>query len=159
MLLWVLVVSLFILAFAGLVVPVLPDALLLMAGFVIYHLFINDQVLTPSFWWVASIITIVVIAIDYIASGLGASKYGASKWSFVTAAIGVVIFPFFIGPLGIIVGPFAMVLLTELLLKKSVGDAVKTGFGTLIGFLSGIFVKGVIMFGLVGWFFLKVIGN
>lgn len=151
-LLWIIVVALFVLAFTGLVVPILPDALLLMAGFIVFHFFINDQVLTASFWWVAGVITAIVITVDYIASGMGAHKYGASKWSFVTAAIGVVVFPLFLGPIGIIVGPFVMVLITELLLKRTVGDALKIGFGTLVGFLGGIFVKGLIMCGLVIWF-------
>lgn len=154
-LLWIVVIVLFILGFTGLIVPVLPDALLLMAGFLVFHFFINDQVLTASFWWTAGIITVAVIAVDYIASGLGAHKYGASKWSLVSAAFGVLIFPFFLGPIGILVGPFVSVVVTELLLEKTMGEALKIGVGSLVGFLGGVLVKGVIMLALVGWFLWK----
>lgn len=156
-LLWIAIVALFVLGFAGLVVPVLPDALLLMAGFLVFHFFIDNEVLTASFWWTASVITVIVIAVDYFASGLGAHKYGASKWSLVSAALGIFIFPFFLGPIGILVGPFVAVVVTELLLQKTVAEALKIGFGTLVGFLGGVFVKGLIMLGLIGWFLWKAV--
>lgn len=151
--LWIIIAVLFALAFAGLVVPVLPDALLLVAGFIIFHFFIDDRILGVSFWLGTGVIAVFVIAIDYIASGIGARKYGASKWSFIAAPIGIVIFPMFLGPIGILIGPFVMVLLTELLFHKTIGDAIKIGFGTLMGFLGGTFVKGMMMLALVIWFF------
>lgn len=149
---WTVVILLFALAFAGLVIPVLPDAPLLIAGFLVFHFFIDNQVLTVPFWWTAGVMSVLVMAADYIASGLGAHKYGSSKWSLVSAALGVLIFPFFLGPVGIIVGPFVMVLLTERLLNKTWSVAFKIGLGTLAGFLGGLLVKGAVMIALVVWF-------
>lgn len=156
-LLWTIVVVLFVLGFAGLVVPVLPDTLLLLAGFVVYHFFVDSGPLTPSFWWTSVVVSIVIFAVDYVASGIGARKYGASKWSIVSAMLGLIIFPFVLGPIGILVGPFVMVVLTELLMKKSLDTALKIGFGTLIGFLGGVFVKTLLMVGLVVWFVMLVV--
>lgn len=157
-LLWIVVVVLLVLGFAGLVVPVLPDALLLLVAFLVYHFFINGDVLSASFWWTAAILTVVVIAVDYVASGLGAQKYGASKWSVASAALGVVIFPLILGPIGLIVGPFLAVVVTELLLRKTLVDSLKIGLGTIAGFLGGIFVKGLIMCALVVWFLWRALG-
>lgn len=95
---------------------------------------------------------VLLLTVDYIASALVAKKYGASKWSLISATLGLVIFPLFLGPTGIFVGPFVMVVITERMINKSLKEAVKIGIGSLAGFIGGLLVKGVIMSALVVWF-------
>ncbi|PTX55043.1 hypothetical protein C8P63_1222 [Melghirimyces profundicolus] len=148
---WILTVGLFILGFAGLVLPVLPDAPLLLLGFLVYHFLINPEVLNPPFWIGAVLITIGVVLIDYFAGGIAARTYGGSKWSVLAAVAGALAgIPF--GPLGILVGPLVAVVGVEWIRKKDWREALRIGYGTLVGFLGGLLVKGLLMTGLVIWF-------
>jgi uncharacterized protein YqgC (DUF456 family) len=155
-LLSIVVVVLFLLAFAGLFFPALPDAPLLLAGFAFYAFFIHSAPLGASFWITVIILTLFLFFVDYLASSVAVKKYGGSIWSIIAAIVGIVIFPFIIGPVGIIVGPFVMVLLLELILKKSWGEAFKVAFGTFVGFVGGVFVKFFVMTGMLVWFFVRV---
>ena len=47
----------------------------------------------------------------------------------------------FLGPLGIIVGPLAGAIVGELIFKDDMKYALKAGFGSLFGFLTGIGLK------------------
>lgn len=148
---WILTVLLFILGFVGLILPFLPDAPLLFAGFLVYQFLINPDSLNTSFWVGAVLITLVVLIIDYVAGGIAARTYGGSKWSIPAAIIGALVgIPF--GPAGILLGPLVTVFLLELILKKDWQQALRVGYGTLVGFLGGIFVKGLLMGGLLIWF-------
>ncbi|TCS93813.1 DUF456 domain-containing protein [Hazenella coriacea] len=154
---WILIVILFLLAYTGLVLPALPDVPFIMGGFLIYHLLINDEPLGKWFWIVTVLLTVLLLIVDYVSSGIAAKKYGGSNWSIVAAFIGVIVFPFMIGPIGIIVGPFLLVFLIELLLKKDWELALKVSWGTLIGFFGGIIFKFVVMTGMIAWFLIFVI--
>lgn len=152
---WILTVLLFILGFVGLILPVLPDAPLLLAGFLVYHFLINSDTLPTSFWVGAVLITLVVV-VDYVAGGIAARTYGGSKWSIPAAILGALVGIAF-GPLGILVGPLVAVFLLELILKKDWQQALRVGYGTLVGFLGGLFVKGLLMGGLLIWFLILVL--
>lgn len=150
---WIVIGIFFLIAYAGLVLPVLPDYPLVIAGFVVYHFLINDEKLGWFFWIIAIVVGVVLFIIDYIASSIAVKQKGGSKWSMFAAFVGIVIFPFLgLGPLGIIVGPFVMVVLVEYVQKKSFSEALEVGYSTLIGFIGGVFVKFLIMTGMICWF-------
>ncbi|MBD1372930.1 DUF456 domain-containing protein [Hazenella sp. IB182357] len=154
---WIIIGILFLLAYAGLVAPGLPDAPFILGGFLIYHFFINDTEFGWVFWISMTLITIMLIVIDYISGGVVAKKYGGSTWSMIAAAVGVIVFPFIMGPIGILIGPFVLVLLLELILRKSKEDALKIAFGTVVGFIGGTFVKFFILTAMIIWFGLALI--
>lgn len=155
-LIWILIGLLFLLAYAGLILPVLPDYPLAIAGFAVYHFFIDNQELGWFFWIISVIIAIVLFLIDYFASSIAVKTQGGSKWGILAAFAGVVIFPFFLGPLGIVVGPFVMVVMIEYAQKKSLNEALEIGYSTLIGFLGGVFVKFLILTGMICWFVILI---
>ncbi|KPC70262.1 MULTISPECIES: DUF456 domain-containing protein [Laceyella] len=157
-LLWVLVFFLIILGFVGLIVPVLPDVPLLVAGFAVYHFLIDGgEQLGTGFWITTLLVAVLLMLVDYISSSVAVKKYGGSTLAVVAAVLGVLTFPFIIGPIGIIVGPFLLVFLMELVIKRNATEAFKVAYGTLVGFLGGIFVKFLVMLGLVIWFSFLVI--
>ena len=57
------------------------------------------------------------------------------------STIGLVIGLIFMGPIGIILGSFIGAFSGELLNKTSKRQALKAAFGSLIGFLTGVFLK------------------
>ncbi|KFZ39884.1 MULTISPECIES: DUF456 domain-containing protein [Thermoactinomyces] len=157
MLWWAIIILLFILAYVGLVAPALPDAPLMIAGFAVYHFLIDSEPLGFGFWITTLILAILLILVDYFSSSVAVKKYGGNAASVTAAIVGVVLFPFIMGPVGVIVGPFLCVFVLELLLKKSFSKALYIAYGTLVGFLGGILMKLIVMTGLIIWFLVLVL--
>ncbi|GEB33735.1 membrane protein [Brevibacillus parabrevis] len=156
-LLWIVVLVLFALSIAGIFLPVLPDTILLWAGFLLYHFFIADPGagLPASFWWGMVVFSILLYGADLLTNMYFVKKYGGSKWSSVAAAAGIFLGIFVFPPFGMIVLPFVFVVLVELLVQNQPFErAVKAGFGSLIGFLGSAVVKVVLQVTMIIWFFL-----
>ncbi len=97
----------------------------------------NTSLLISTF-----VIALVVFLIDYIIPILGTKKFGGSKKGMIGATLGVLVGLVFLGPLGVLVGPFVGAYLGELLGNpKDSKKALKAAFGSLIGFLTGVFLK------------------
>lgn len=151
---WIVVSLLFFLAYVGLIVPALPDYPLALAGFAVFHFTIDKQVMGWFFWITVIIIGMMLLLVDYVASGVAVKKKGGSKWAILAAFVGILIFPFFLGPLGIVVGPFVMVVMVEYAQKKPMNEALEVGYSTLIGFVGGVFVKFLVISAVITWFVL-----
>ncbi len=153
---WAVIVLLFLIAYAGLIFPSLPDVPFLFGGFVLYHFMINDSKLGVVFWSITIVVTLALILIDYLAGGYAAQKAGGSKWSIPAAALGVILF-FWLPPIGFLIGPIITVFLVEsVLMRKPPAEALKIAISTLIGFLGGVIVKFFLMSALIIWFLLLV---
>lgn len=150
---WIGIAVLFFLAYVGLLVPVLPDYPLALVGFAVYD-FLLDGDLGWIFWVIALIVAVILFIVEYIASGIAVKSKGGSKWGMVAAIIGIFIFPFFLGPLGLIIGPFVMVVMVEYAQKKKFNEALEIAYSTLVGFVGGIFVKFFVITGMICWFLL-----
>ncbi|KMZ40558.1 MULTISPECIES: DUF456 domain-containing protein [Bacillales] len=156
-LLWVVVVLLFLLSIAGIFLPVLPDTILLWAGFLLYHFFIADPGagLPASFWWGMVVLSILLYGADLLTNMYFVKKYGGSKWSSIAAAVGIILGIFVFPPFGMLILPFVFVVLVELMVQKqSMERAVKAGVGSLIGFLGSAVVKVILQVTMIIWFFI-----
>jgi len=60
----------------------------------------------------------------------------------------------FLGPVGIIVGPLIGAIVGELIFKDDMKYAIKAGFGSLLGFLTGIGLKLAASF-VITFYFVK----
>ncbi|WP_429841998.1 DUF456 domain-containing protein [Brevibacillus sp. FIR094] len=155
--LWVVVVLLFLLSIAGIFLPVLPDTILLWAGFLLYHFFIADPGagLPASFWWGMVVLSILLYGADLLTNMYFVKRYGGSKWSSIAAAVGIVLGIFVFPPFGMLILPFVFVVLVELVVQKqSMERAVKAGVGSLIGFLGSAVVKVILQVTMIIWFFI-----
>ncbi len=85
-------------------------------------------------------IAVVVTILDYIVPVWGTKKFGGSKYGTRGATVGLII-GLFLGPLGIIIGPLIGAVVGELIFKDDMKYAIKAGFGSLLGFLTGIGLK------------------
>ncbi len=134
---------------AGLVLPVLPGSLLMIAGVAVMA-WAED--FTRIGWptiAISAVLGLAMIAVDHAASLLGARAFGASRWAVLGGAIGVVVGLFF-GLPGIILGPMAGAVAFEAWKGRSLQRAARAGVGVLVGFVAGSLVKIALAFVLVG---------
>jgi uncharacterized protein YqgC (DUF456 family) len=94
--------------------------------------------------WMWGIVTLVVSILDYILPGYFSKMFGGSKAGITGATIGVFV-GMFMGPMGIILGPFFGAVAGEMFnQRRTLGEAIKVGFGSLISFIVGSGMKLVV---------------
>lgn len=155
--LWSLVIVCFILSFVGLIYPIIPSVLMIWAGVVIYHFGINHHDLSWISWTMLGLLTILIFIADYLVNIHFVDKAGGSKWGTRAATIGLIVGGFVIPPFGVIIVPFALVFITEMIQMKSFQESIKVAFATIIAFLSGTFAKAVIQLIMIVVFIVDVI--
>ncbi|MBT2754718.1 DUF456 domain-containing protein [Mesobacillus foraminis] len=154
---WSIIIILFVIAFAGLFVPVIPSVLFIIGGFLLYGVFFSFEDLNWLFWAVQGMFVVLLFGADYAANIIGVKKYGGSKAGVWGSTIGLLAGPFVIPVLGILIGPFIGAALAELLVhRKNLLDAVKIGFGSVVGFISSIVTKGVIQAIMLVYFYILI---
>lgn len=151
-----IIVALFVLSFVGLLFPLLPSALALWGGFLLYEFGVKRGELSVSFWIVATVLTLVLFVADIVANQLFVKKYGGSKWGERVAALGVIVGSLIIPPFGIILVPFCLVFVVEAWTKKSVRAAAAVAFSSVLAFLSSTLAKAFIQLFLIVYFLLDV---
>jgi uncharacterized protein YqgC (DUF456 family) len=126
---------LMLLGLAGSILPILPGPPLSFIGLLLLALFKHfSPPLTPTFVIILAIVTILVIVMDYIIPLLGAKRYGASKWGVWGSVLGMVIGIFW-SPFAMLVGAFIGAVVVEWLAGKKKGEALRAGWGVVMGTL------------------------
>lgn len=138
-LLLALAIIFMIVGIAGCLLPVLPGPPLSYLGLVILH-FTRFADISKNLFIILGIVAVVVTIVDYIVPIWGTRKFGGSKYGVRGATVGLII-GLFLGPLGIIIGPFIGAVVGELIFKDDIKYALKAGFGSLLGFLTGVGLK------------------
>lgn len=156
--LWALIGLLFIGSIVGVFIPIIPDALLIWAAFLLYQFGIVDsgQGLSAGFWWGMGALTLLMVLSDLLTNIIFVKKYGGSKWGIVASIAGVIIGPFVLGPFGFLMGPILAVFLVEWVISKDVQLSFKIAFGTLVAFFSSSVVKIMILLAMIIWFFIAI---
>jgi uncharacterized protein len=144
-----------IIGIIGCLVPVLPGPPLSFLGIIFLHLSRFGQFSSTTLITLG-IITAVVTVVDYIVPVWGTKRFGGSKYGTRGATVGLVI-GFFLGPLGIIVGPFIGAFVGEMIFRDDLNYAFKAGFGSLLGFLTGIGLKLAASFAMTFYFIRELI--
>lgn len=135
----------------GCLVPVLPGPPFSFLGLILLHISRFGHFSTPTLITMG-VITVVVTIMDYIVPVWGTRQLGGSKYGTRGATVGLVI-GLFLGPLGIILGPLIGAFVGEMLFKDDINYALKAGFGSLLGFLTGIGLKLAASFIMTFYFF------
>jgi uncharacterized protein YqgC (DUF456 family) len=147
-------VIIMILGIIGCLVPVLPGPPLNFIGLLLLHFTRFGHFTTPTLIIFAGIAVVVTI-LDYLVPMWGTRKFGGSKYGTRGAAIGLII-GFFLGPVGIIIGPFIGAFTGEMIFKDDIKYAVRAGFGSLVGFLTGVGLKLAASF-IMTFYFVKAL--
>ncbi|MGM9987400.1 MAG: DUF456 domain-containing protein [Bacillaceae bacterium] len=157
LLLWGAIIVLFIASFVALIFPILPGLLFLWGGFILYYFALNDPALHVSFWFFATGITAFLFIVDFLANSYFIREKTDSKWSERIGCIAIILGSLIVPPFGLILVPFVMVFVAELVQKKPVSNAFMTAFATVIAFLSSVIAKFIIQLIMVILFLLYII--
>ena len=145
-----------ILGIIGAFLPILPGPITSWVGL----LFIYLTSVIPYNWtfiFTTLAIAILVYILDYIIPALGTKKFGGSKSGIIGTSIGLIVGLIFMGPIGIIVGPFAGAFFGELLHDNEDSNrALKAAFGSFMGFLFSTGLKFTVSVIYAGLFFSKI---
>jgi uncharacterized protein YqgC (DUF456 family) len=150
-----LVVLLMLGGVAGVILPVVPGTLLILAGALVHKLFATSSISWGVFVGLV-VIAVVGQLLEMGASLLGAKWFGASKWGLLGAGLGLVAGLFF-GLPGLILGPLAGAVVAELTLgKRTPMQAASSGLGAGVGLATGLLIKVGITLVLIGVFWLAL---
>lgn len=144
----VLAVLLVLIGLLGVVIPLIPGIPMILAVIVFYGWYEGFELITVPYIAMMGGITLLSILVDYLSTTLGAKYSGSSRagvWgAFIGTFFGIFLFP----PFGLLIGPWLGAALGEYLKNNDIDQAVKAGFGTVIGLFSGLFFNlllGIIM--------------
>lgn len=154
LLLWIVSAILTVTGLAGLLLPVLPGAPLLFLG-----LLFGAWAEGFSYVGVWTLLILAVMAaltyvVEFAASILGVKKFGGSGRAMTGAALGGIV-GLFLGLPGILLGPLVGAVIGELSLQRSLDQASRAGFGTVVGLEIGVAGKLAIGIAMIGLFVLQ----
>ena len=154
LILWIIGAILTVTGFSGLLLPIVPGAPLLLLG-LLFGAWAEDF----SYIGIWTLLLLAIMAaltyiVEFAASILGVKKYGGSKRAMVGAALGGFA-GLFLGIPGILFGPFVGAVIGELSLQRSLDEASRAGFGTVVGLALGVAGKLAIGITMIGLFLLK----
>jgi uncharacterized protein len=154
---WTIIIVLMVLSFVGLVYPIIPSVLFLLASFLLYGVFFDFSPFNWLFWTIQVLFVVLLFGADYLANLVGVKRFGGTKAGIWGSTIGLLVGPFVIPIFGIILGPFLGAIIGEWIVhRSSFKDTIKVGIGSVVGFISSVFTKGLIQLVMVIYFFLVI---
>ncbi|WP_436855023.1 DUF456 domain-containing protein [Staphylococcus caeli] len=155
--LWLCIIAAFVVAFIGLIKPIIPSVLVLWIGFLIYQFGFHNGQLSWVFYVSMVIFTVFILVADFIMNKYFVNKFGGSKLSEYTALVGVIVGCFVFPPFGIIIVPFVAVLVAEMIQEPNLTKALKASMGSVMAFLASSIAQAIIMIIMVIWFFIDAL--
>lgn len=141
---------------AGCILPFIPGPPLSYIA-LLTLLAVNSDTFTFRFLGIWLVVVIAVTLLDYYVPIWGTKKFGGSRNGVWGATIGLIAGIFFFPPFGMIAGPFVGAVIGELMGGKDSSTALRSGFGSFIGFIAGTIMKLTTSIILAFYFFRAVI--
>lgn len=151
-----LTVLLVIAGVLGTFLPVLPGTPLIVAGALLTGLSTDFSVITVKDLVFLGALALLAEGVEYLFSLFGAKKFGASKAGLFGGMAGVLVGLLTMGPIGIFAGPFLGAVLAELVMGRRLDEAIRVGFGSIIGVLGGMLMTFLISLVMAGYTLIKI---
>lgn len=150
-LIWITLGILCILAgFFGSFLPVIPGPPISYVGLLLLQL-TTPTPFSLQFLLIWAAIVGGIMILDNVIPVYGTKKFGGSAFGIAGSAIGMVVGLFF-APVGLVAGPVIGAFIGELVSGKEADHAMKSAFGSFVGFLAGTLLK-VIAAVMMGYYF------
>lgn len=148
-----------ILGLIGSVLPVLPGPPLGWLGLLCLEL---TEIIPINYWFlgITFVIAIGIFLLDYMMPAISTKKFGGSKAGAIGALLGLIIGLISPIPFGFLIGPFFGAFIGEIIFNKTKGpQALKSAFGSFLGFLASTIMKLTISLVFLGIFIWKILVN
>lgn len=119
---WLMIIAVFVIAFIGLVYPVIPSVIFIVAGFLLYGFLFSFSPYSYLFWLIEAVFAAVLFAADYVSNLLGVKRYGGSRAAIWGSTIGLLIVLFVIPVAGIILGRLSVLSALRCLFIKRISS-------------------------------------
>jgi uncharacterized protein YqgC (DUF456 family) len=153
---WFLTIVLFAVGLIGTIAPALPGTTIILAAAIIHRIVLGPD---KSIGWhtiiVLVLLTVATYAIDVLAGYLGAKYFRATRWGTFGAILGALVGLFF-GLIGLFVGPVIGAIIGEVIAGKSMIDAGRAGWGSLLGNIGAMVAKLIIALVMIMIFLIAV---
>ena len=138
--LWIsLGILLTVLGIAGSLLPLLPGPPIAYVGLLLQQLR-PEAPFSTQFMLIWAGIVLVTLVLDYLIPVWGTKRFGGTKYGVWGCTVGFIA-AFWMGPLGVIVGPFLGAFIGELIAGQSRKKSFRAALGSFVGFLLGSFLK------------------
>jgi uncharacterized protein YqgC (DUF456 family) len=148
---WALAVLLVVIGLIGIVIPGIPGAVLIFAGFLLAAWADGFVRVGAGTIIVLGVLTVATYMVDFATMALGMKRLGTTRRAMAGAAIGTIA-GLFVGLPGLIFGPFIGAALAELTAHRDFRRAGRAGIVASVGFLIGTVIKVGLAFAMVGIF-------
>lgn len=153
LILWIAGAILTVTGLAGMLLPFVPGAPFLFLGLLFGAWAEGFRYVGIGTLLILAGMAALTYLVEFVASILGVKKYGGSRRAIMGAALGGLV-GIFLGVPGILLGPFVGAVLGELSLQRSLDQAARAGFGTVVGMAVGVAGKLAIGIAMLGLFLL-----
>ncbi len=154
LILWIFSTICTITGLSGLLLPVVPGAPILFLGLLLGAWAEDFRYVGIGTLLVLGGMAGLTYVVEFAASVLGVRKFGGSRRAMAGAVLGGIV-GIFLGIPGILFGPFVGAVIGELSLQRSLDQAGRAGFGTVVGLALGVAGKLAIGIAMIGLFVLK----
>lgn len=142
---WIILgIVLCVVAIAGSLLPLLPGPPVAFVGLLLQQ-FREPNPFESKFLFIWGGIVVLTLVLDYLVPIWGTKKFGGTKYGVWGCTLGFLA-AFWLGPWGVIIGPFAGAFIGEMIAKQDSKNALKAAMGSFVGFLMGSFLKLVVCF-------------
>src|SRR5690554_6243994 len=152
-------IILLIIGFVSSVLPPLPGPPVAFLALLLIHFAPNEISFQTSTLIIIGLLSVSVSILDNFVAIWGTHKFGGTKagvrGSFIGLLLGVVLTPI-TGGVSIILGPVAGAIAGEIIAGQNIEIAIRSGFGSFVGFILGLGMK-LILISYITFIFFKEI--
>lgn len=140
-LIWIILAAVFIIAgIIGAFLPIIPGLPFSYLGLFILHL-TGVTHFSTSFLVLWAIVIVAIMVLENALPVYTSKKFGGTTYGATGSTIGMIVGLIFFPPLGIFFGTLIGAFIGEMIFKQDVNVALKSAWGSFIGFLSGTMIK------------------
>nr|WP_294908446.1 DUF456 domain-containing protein [uncultured Lacibacter sp.] len=142
---WLIITAgilLVIIGMLGSILPLIPGPPIAYGGLLLQQLR-EDTPFSMGFMIFWAVIMLASMILDYFIPIWGTKKFGGTKYGVWGCTLGFIA-AFWLGPWGVIIGPFVGAFIGEMIAQNNSTIALRAAIGSFAGFLAGSFLKLVI---------------
>lgn len=136
--------------FIGSFLPIIPGPPLSYVGLLTLQL-TSSHPFSLQFLVIWALVVAILMVLDNVIPAYGTKKFGGSAYGIWGCIIGIFI-GFFFPPVGLVAGPLVGAFVGELVGGKNSDQALRSAWGSFVGFLASTVLK-VMASGLMGYYF------